>query len=283
MQAIKETIQAMGTRLSWASDKHCFKHDKEKFPTGIRMLERQIGSGKFECPMCFREGNNNVLEKEYSELKNEQERMAKFNTLTKRSIVPDKTILDARFNTYKLKEDEHEARQNARLMTQYADEIISGQVFNIFLNGTPGVGKSHLSYSLLHRVNNNSNKDKSCLFIDFDQMLREIRGSFKNPDSKYTEFYFTDLLSKVDVLVLDDLGAEVGNEDTDKKASDFIGRMLRAISNARQDKVTIVTTNLSGAKLNTIYDSKTLSRLNKNAKVVLFKETKDKRRVDLGF
>lgn len=283
MQAIKDTIEAMGTRLSWASDEYCFKHDERKFPTGVRMLERQKGSGKFECPICFREGNNNVLEKEYSEIKKEQERMAKFNTLLKRSIVPDKTILEARFNTYNLKEDEHEARKNARLMAQFADEIISGQVFNIFLNGTPGVGKSHLSYSLLHRVNNNSDKEKACLFIDFDQMLREIRGSFKNPESKYTEFYFTDLLSKVDVLVLDDLGAEVGNEDTDKKASDFIGRMLRAISNARQDKVTIITTNLTGAKLNTIYDSKTLSRLNKNAKVVLFKETKDKRRVDLGF
>lgn len=283
MEAIKDTIQAMGTRLNWASDKYCFKHDKEKFPTGIKMLERRKGSGEFECPMCFREGNNNVLEKEYTQLKEEQERMAMFNTLIKRSIVPDKTILNARFNNYHLKEDEHEAKKNARLMTQYADEIINGQVFNIFLKGAPGVGKTHLSYSLLHRVNNNSNKEKSCLFIDFDQMLREIRGSYKNPDSIYTEFYFTDLLSKVDVLVLDDLGAEVGNEDTDKKASDFIGRMLRAISNARQDKVTITTTNLSGDKLNAIYDSKTLSRLNKNAEVVLFKETKDKRSVDLGF
>ncbi|GLC88237.1 ATP-binding protein [Lysinibacillus piscis] len=283
MQAIGTVIQeTMATRLTWASE-YCFKHDEKKFPAGIQMLERVKGSGEFECPMCFREANNKVLEQEYSELKQAQEQLAKFNTLSKRSVVPDKTILNARFNTYHLKEEEHEARTNARLMAQYADEISNGQVFNIFLNGTPGVGKSHLSYSLLHRINNNSDKMKSCLFIDFDQMLREIRASYDNPDSLYTEFYFVKLLSEVDVLVLDDLGAEIGNEHTTKKASDFIGRILRAVTNARQDKVTIVTTNLSGAKLNSIYDHKTLSRLNKNARVIKFVETKDKRRVDFGF
>lgn len=278
MQAISEVMQeATATKLTWASDK-CNQH--EKYPEGVQML---IVEGEVKCPLCERARLNTELEIHYSAQKNEQERLMKYNKLSKRSILQDKTLLKARFSTYEVV-NEPEAAQNARNMLQYADEILAGEVFNIFLNGRPGVGKSHLSYSLLNRVNENCNKEKSCLFVDIDEMLRLILDAkFDSPDSIYTEIYFTRLLSEVDVLVLDDLGAETGNEHTTKQASDFTGKILRAISNARQDKVTIVTTNLSGDQLNKMYDHKTLSRLSKNRRVVKFEQTKDKRIPDLGF
>ena len=97
------------------------------------------------------------------------------------------------------------------------------------------------------------------------------------------EHYFDNLLSEVDVLVMDDLGAEVGNIDTDKTASDFVGRILRNITTSRQDKVTIYTTNLSSADLKHVYDEKTVSRMFRRLQPIVFKETQDMRQKDWGF
>ena len=261
--------------MIWGSNK-CNKH--EKYPEGVQTMVVQSVE---KCPLCERERLNNELVQEVTQEAIAYEQNKKYNTLSRRSILQDKTIANARFDNYQT--DEPEAKQNFESMKQYASEIVVGKIFNILLFGTPGVGKSHLSYSLLHFVNEAKTKEQSCLFVDIDEMLRKIRDSFDNPESVYTEHYFTSLLSEVDVLVLDDLGAETGNEHTDKKATDFTGRILRAVTNARQDKVTIVTTNLPGTQLNKMYDHKTLSRLSKKRRAITFKTTTDKRKLDLGF
>jgi len=265
----------MRTRLIWGSSK-CYEH--EKYPEGVQTM---IVQGEEKCPFCERERLNDELVQEVTQDAITYEQNKKYNTLSRRSILQDKTIVNARFENYRT--DELEAKQNFEFMKAYADEIAEGKIFNVLVYGTPGVGKSHLSYSLLHYVNEAKSKDQSCLFVDIDEMLRKIRDSFDNPESIYTEHYFTSLLSEVDVLVLDDLGAETGNEHTEKKATDFTGRILRAVTNARQDKVTIVTTNLPGTQLNKMYDHKTLSRLSKKRRAVTFKNTTDKRKLDLGF
>ena len=114
-------------------------------------------------------------------------------------------------------------------------------------------------------------------------MLRKIRSSFNDKDSPFTEQYFTDLLTNVDYLVLDDLGSETGNIDTNKQATDFTSKVLRAVVNGRQDKSTIVTTNLSSKALMNMYDPKLISRMMKNLETIIFTETTDKRIKNIGF
>ena len=80
--------------------------------------------------------------------------------------------------------------------------------FNTLFTGVPGVGKSHLAMAMLQAVNQHSKEMVSCLFISMNDMFRLIKASFGNRESKYTELNMTDLLSKVDLLVLDDLGSE---------------------------------------------------------------------------
>src|SRR5690606_39233922 len=89
----------------------------------------------------------------------------------------------------------------------------------------------------------------------------------------YTETYFIDLAAKVDFLVIDDLGAETGNINTDKEASDFKTRILRAIVNGRQNKSTIFTTNLNSKQIISMYDAKLADRMLKNARIINYKET----------
>lgn len=301
MEAISTTInQTIATKLTWASDycmnaNHVPIHVKPKMPDEDNQdavmayqaemqklrdkykVQKMIINGQVVCPVCECDRETAKTTAEEQAKADKYKANDKTLILYNQSILQDEDLAVARFDNYRT-DGEPLAYQNLLAMQQYATAILNGEKFNILLYGPPGVGKSHLSYSLLHDINVRSNNQMSCLFIDIDEMLRRLRDSFNNPDSKYTELYFTRLMSEVDVLVLDDLGAETGNEQTEKRASDFTGRILRAVANSRQKKVTIVTTNLKGEQLNKMYDGKTLSRLSKNRKAVLFdKRVKDKR------
>ena len=156
-----------------------------------------------------------------------------------------------------------------------------GEQFNLWIQSEiTGVGKSHLAMSILKALNS---LERSCLFLDIDETLRKIRGSFDNEDSKYTEQYFIDLATEVDFLVLDDLGAETGDIATTKRASDYTSKVLRAIVNGRQHKSTIITTNLVSNQLNNIYDRKVISRMMTNIESITFKQSMDKRIKKIDF
>lgn len=240
-----------------------------------------IFEGKEICPVC--ESNRKT-----EELSNLEDMKIKgvmnkvdFGTFRNRSILADKGLLEASFGNYETTETETETNKK-RALEAYSN-YKQGDVFNTWLTGSPGVGKSHLAMSILRNLNESGEKDKQCLFISVDEMLLKIRNSFGDKESKYTEFYFVDLLSKVDYLVLDDLGAETGGTGTNKKATDFTLRVLYSIGNARQNKSTIITTNLSRTALEAMYDRKLVSRLMKDTYLINFKYTSDKRIKNIEF
>jgi len=251
----------------WASNK-CEKHD-------IRML---ILNGEESCPRCFCEKENAAFEVEFKAEIQQQQAKVKFNTLANKSLIQDKTLLDATFDSYIAQSNEEQVNKQQAL--RFVERYQQGHQFNLWFNGKPGVGKSHLSMSILKVLNS---LHVSCLYIDIDEMLRKIRSSFNDKESPFTEQYFIDLLTNVDYLVLDDLGAETGNIDTNKQATDFTSKVLRAVVNGRQDKSTIVTTNLSSKALMNMYDPKLISRMMKNLETILFTETSDKRIKNIGF
>jgi len=260
-----------------STSKVCENHPlREKKPIFKVMFE-----GNEVCPVC--ESNRNT-----EELSNQEDLKIKgvmnkvdYGTFRNRSILVDKGLLEASFGNYETCESETETNKSRAL--EAFSKYKNGNIFNTWLTGSPGVGKSHLAMSILRNLNETGEKDKQCLFISVDEMLLKIRNSFGDKESKYTEFYFVDLLSKVDYLVLDDLGAETGGTGTDKKATDFTLRVLYSIANARQNKSTLITTNLSRTALEKMYDRKLVSRLMKDTYLINFKETKDKRIKNIEF
>ncbi len=266
--------------LSFLSEK-CYLHTTIAFGKEVvKPVQMMIIDGLEVCPRCEKEKQDELLRLEQQRFYDNAERLIRHNTLMRESLVSDKTILNARFDNYKVTQDEQQTnKQKVMLRTE---QYRNGHTFNIFIQGTPGAGKSHLAYSLLKSIHDSS-ETVSCLYIDIDEMIRKIKDSFNNKDSKFTESYFVKLLSEVDFLVLDDLGAEVGSIDTTKQATDFIQRVLRAVLNARQDKSTITTSNLSSVQLKSIYDAKIISRLFKNPHYVVFEKTKDQRVVNIPF
>jgi DNA replication protein DnaC len=247
----------------------------------VKPIKKMIVDGVTLCPICEREKANEELSviqtvKITKALKNENHRM-----LDAKSVIADETLLTVTFGSYIATEAEEIA--NKDLASEAYKRFKNKEVFNLWLVGSPGVGKSHLAMSILRNLNEVGDKDKSCVFVNVVKMLRLIKDSFNNKESIYTEEYFTSLCAKADYLVLDDLGAETGATDTTKRATDYTLQVLYGISDARQSKPTILTTNLSTKILTNMYDGKLVSRFMKNKTVIKFAETSDKRITDAGF
>ena len=257
-------------------DKHPFRRGSEIIPNPVKFVEFK---GKAFCPRCEKEKRDRKLEQEIQSWHKVELENRAYNTLADRSIIEDQTLIDARLGNYDVSEPEE--TENKRIAEECLKRFSEGEVFNLILQGNQGAGKSHLAYAVLHELN--EQRKGSCLFISINAMMRKIKDSFNNKESKFTEDYFIDLISKVDFLALDDLGAETGAIDSERRATDFTQRVLYAATSARQSKVTILTTNLASKTLYTMYDKKLISRLLKRPKYVIFKETSDKRTSEIPF
>lgn len=263
---------------SESCNKHTYWNGTEYI---VKPQQMMCYKGETVCPKCElakeKQRLEDAIQAEYEEMK----RLKKRNLLYKSSLLPDSSILKATFENYiTLQQEEF---KNKQLIKSIMDRYEKGEKFNTIIQGAPGSGKTHLAYAVLKHLNESDNLDCSSLFISIEDMIRKIKATFNNPASTYTEEYFADLLSKVDFLVLDDLGAESGAIESDNTATDFVQRILYAVMNSRQEKATIITMNLTGMQLRTRYDEKLISRLLRSPNYVVFKETKDKRLIETPF
>lgn len=277
MESIGDVIGNLPNIKMDLTSEICDKHPLRK----NKPVYRMVIDGEEVCPLCETERMSEELGRDQQERIDSSLKMSDYNTFLEKSILTDIGLLGASFGTYET--DEPEAVANKQRAMNAFTKYKQGEVFNTWFTGNPGVGKSHLAMSILRNLNESGEKDKRCLFVSVDEMLLRIRASINNKESKYTEHYFADLLSNVDYLVLDDLGAETGGTGTKKKATDFTLRVLYAIANGRQNKSTLVTTNLSRVALIDMYDPKLVSRLMKDTYLIKFENTIDKRIKNIEF
>lgn len=229
------------------------------------------------CKECTKEKRDRTEEERVKDMFERNHRRRTIETLKLDSIVGDKKLWDADFNNYK--PDNTESKIALAKARKFAGEYLDREKkFNTIFSGVPGVGKSHLAMSMLKAINEHFDPYGSCLFASVNDLMRLIKDSFNNRESKYTEVNMVHLLSKVDVLVLDDLGSESSFKRDSREASEFIQQVLFGVLNARQR--TIITTNLSSGDLEEIYNPKIVSRIYKGVEnhIIKFTEaTEDKR------
>jgi DNA replication protein DnaC len=104
----------------------------------------------------------------------------------------------------------------------------------IFLEGQPGVGKTHVAVAVLKQVIQTSGARG--LFYDTRDLLRVIRSTY-DPAIRTTELEVLRPVMTADLLVLDDLGAE--------KTSEWVDETMNLIVNTRYNerRLTIFTSN----------------------------------------
>ena len=157
-------------------------------------------------------------------------------------------------------------------------KYLDGMAGNTLITGSTGVGKSHLSYAMAKAINEGyraKNEPKSVLFISLTEIIKEIKNGWNyGRHASLTEHEALNLMTSVDYLILDDLGAK--NAEI-KPKGDWEQDFLFDILNNRD--TTIINTNLSGDELRKVYNERNTSRILKGLDGNSFKVfgIKDKR------
>lgn len=125
---------------------------------------------------------------------------------------------------------------------------------NLLFFGSYGVGKSHLAKVITDGV---MEKGFTTIFISVPKLLRKVRSTYSR-DSEIREDDIFSMLESVDLLVLDDLGAERKSVDSKNEWAD---ERIFDLIDSRQGLSTIYTTNFPPEDLFEMFGERNFSRI----------------------
>ena len=128
----------------------------------------------------------------------------------------------------------NESLERAAAQARRIAETFPAVPRGLFLEGQPGVGKTHLAVAVLKQVVQTT--AARGLFYDTRDLLRVIRSTY-DPSIRTTELEVLRPVMTADLLVLDDLGAE--------KTSEWVEETMNLIVNTRYNerRLTLFTSN----------------------------------------
>lgn len=254
-----------------------YKNGEQCDVCGTDMLGYRNRDNSDFCPNCaaenMREREHEIVEDRYQSSLRARQRgdFYKYSIFGGiRNKIPELT-----FENYKAVDTE---TTNAKEIAQKVVENYSeSNIDNVLLNGNTGVGKTHLAVSVLNGI------------LALDPSLRgqfvnyaELLEMSKHFDNRETKLYVNDEVFRemktADVVVIDDLGAELGDFSEQKiKSTNYNTSFVNRIFEARIGKLTLYTTNLTGNQLKKVYGGRIVSRLFEGLTYINFTNTTDKR------
>lgn len=184
----------------------------------------------------------------------ERKRKQKYiNSIFSQSTV-NGSLKDATVNNYKPQNEKQEyAKQTA---IEYVKTFSVDKAKSLILQGSYGTGKSHIAYAIAKAI---KNEGYSVAFMHIPMLMERIKATY-NKNAAETTDELVQLLSNIDLLVLDDIGVE-NTEHTLNK--------LFSIVDNRVGKNNIFTTNFSDKHLNQDMNWQRInSRMKHNARTV---------------
>lgn len=193
------------------------------------------------------------------------------------SVLRDTNIKSAGFAGYDTTEEQvAKAKEKA---IRFMNLVLNEESPHMILSGAPGRGKSHLAMATLRNILETSKYTKKGIYVHYASFLDLVKESFDQPEKKQRVAQIKAEMMNCNVLVLDDLGVDLGSIDRPKDASPWNMEMLNLVLEARENKPLIVTTNFDEGQIKASYGERNYSRMFIHSKGlrILFNNVTDKR------
>jgi len=172
-------------------------------------------------------------------------------------------------------------QRNARIPKRYlladlledSPEIGFEQESSYYLYGPSGVGKTHILCAMVRERALSRFDRRDCLFVSVDDLLSELKSRYNNTGRAFIKSgdgyeeesradAYTTQLKEVEILALDDLGAE--------KATEWVIGELYSIINHRYNelKITYISSNLDLQQLSDMGYQRIASRIGHMCEVI---------------
>ena len=211
-------------------------HNKCKFcgkdlnPIGLDYLYANIPLSSIEYERCNCKESKAYWNK--IDLKEEKQKKRKqFEQMTRQFYIQNyinKRIQDYQFENFIITETNKKEVEIAKDFTKKC--INKNQKNGLIITGKSGVGKTHLATSILNKL---TEKDMLVLMGRLILLLDVIKDTFKDFSSKEKDII--ELYSKVDMLIIDDLG-------TERISSWALEKLYTIIENRNENKLPIIVT-----------------------------------------
>lgn len=219
------------------------------------------------CQVCTQEQITMTEQETLEEARNRQTYVTTYDVLMRDSTVPEE-LRGATFENFKA--ETAEEKQLLEFARGQVKKYTQGMTGNTLITGQTGIGKSHLSFAIAKAINEHFKeigKPKSVLFVSLTEIIKQIKNGWNyGKGANLTEFDAVEQLTKVDFLILDDLGAKNANI---APKSDWEQDFLFDILNNRE--TTIINTNLNSQEIKTVYNARNASRIFKGLEGNSFK------------
>ena len=211
-------------------------HNKCKFcgkdlkPIGLDYLYENIPLSSIEYERCDCEKSKAYWNEK--ELKEEiQKKRKHFEQMIRQFYIQNyssKRIQDYQFENFIITETNKKEIEIIKDFTQKC--INKNQKNGLIITGKSGVGKTHLATAILNKL---TEKDMLVLMGRLIVLLDVIKDTFKDFSSKEKDII--ELYSKVDMLIIDDLG-------TERISSWALEKLYTIIENRNENKLPIIVT-----------------------------------------
>ena len=226
----------------------------ESCGTSVQIIETSKGKVS-RCLTC----ENNHLVKQATDYYKEVKANKIKQVFENYSLITD-DLRNATFQNF-IPDNQSKAKAKA-LAISYVDKF-KDRPTSLLFQGSYGLGKSHLSYCIAKDIEEQGN---TVIFINVPDLLTAFRDTY---NKKTSESELLNVVKDVDLLVLDDVGAEyVKNKNGEESWA--VDKLFQII-NSRIGKPTIYTTNYESKDLIKKYGyhgGRIVSRMMQNADVI---------------